>query len=118
MPGILGMVLQSLASFYGGFFGAGLGIMMLASLGLSTGGGYHGLNALKNFLSIIVAAVAILVFSTGGLISWPHALIMIPSGALGGYAGVHLARKIPQTTLRIVVIAAGLSLAVYYFLSA
>ena len=44
---------------FGGFFGAGMGVMMLATLGLTEGGGYHRLNALKNMLSIVIAAVAI-----------------------------------------------------------
>lgn len=117
-PGPVGLVIHAATSFYGGFFGAGMGIMMLASLGLATGGLYHRLNALKNFLSIVIAAVAIAVFSTGGLVSWWHAAIMIPGVAAGGYAGVHVARKAPQGLIRGVVIGVGTMLAIYYFLSA
>ncbi|MCM2396477.1 sulfite exporter TauE/SafE family protein [Rhizobium sp. S95] len=113
----LGLVLQTLTAFYGGFFGAGMGIMMLASLGLASGGDYHRLNALKNFLSIVIAAVAIAVFATAGAVSWTHALVMVPAVALGGYAGVSLARRVPQSILRFLVVAAGLLLAVYYFLT-
>ncbi|NGO65271.1 sulfite exporter TauE/SafE family protein [Rhizobium daejeonense] len=113
----LGLVLQTLTAFYGGFFGAGMGIMMLASLGLASGGDYHRLNALKNFLSIVIAAVAISVFATAGAVSWTHALVMVPAVALGGYAGVSLARRVPQSILRFLVVAAGLLLAVYYFLT-
>ncbi len=113
----LGLLVQTATSFYGGFFGAGMGIMMLASLGIATGGDYHRLNALKNFLSIVIAAVAIIVFSTGGLVSWLHAAIMIPGVALGGYAGVHTARRAPQSVMRICVIVVGALLAVYYFLT-
>ena len=96
----LGLALQAVTSFYGGFFGAGMGIMMLASLGLASGGDYHRLNALKNFLSIVIAAVAIIVFSTAGAVSWLHAAIMVPAVALGGYAGVAIARRVPQALLR------------------
>ncbi len=113
----LGLVLQGVTSFYGGFFGAGMGIMMLASLGLASGGDYHRLNALKNFLSIVIAAVAIVVFVGAGALSWLHALIMIPAVAAGGYAGVAMARKVPQAVLRWIVVAAGLGLAAYYFLT-
>ncbi|MFM2282043.1 MAG: hypothetical protein RLZZ444_4274 [Pseudomonadota bacterium] len=113
----LGFFIQTLTAFYGGFFGAGMGIMMLASLGLATGGDYHRLNALKNFLSIIIALVAIIVFSTAGAVSWLHALIMIPGVALGGWAGVHAARRTPQAFLRWIVVAAGLGLAIYYFVT-
>lgn len=107
--------MQAVTSFYGGFFGAGMGIMMLASLGLASGGDYHRLNALKNFLSIVIAAVAIVIFASAGALSWLHALIMIPAVAIGGYAGVTMAKKVPQNVLRWMVVAAGLGLAAYYF---
>jgi hypothetical protein len=110
-----GLIVQTITAFYGGFFGAGMGIMMLASLGLATGGDYHRLNALKNFLSILIAAVAIVVFSTAGALSWLHAAIMVPAVALGGYAGVQTAKRAPQQVLRWVVVAAGLGLSIYYF---
>jgi uncharacterized membrane protein YfcA len=113
----LGLGLQGITSFYGGFFGAGMGIMMLASLGLASGGDYHRLNALKNFLSIVIAAVAIIIFASAGALSWLHALVMIPAVAAGGYAGVAVAKKVPQGVLRWMVVAAGLGLAVYYFVT-
>lgn len=110
-----GPVVQFLASIYGGFFGAGMGIMMLATLGLTEGGEYHRLNATKNLLSIVIAAVALAVFVSGGVIGWIAALIMIPAVALGGYSGVWAAKRIPQTAVRAFVIAVGLFLALYYF---
>lgn len=113
----LGIITQTITSFYGGFFGAGMGIMMLASLGIATGGDYHRLNALKNFLAIIIAAVAIIVFSAAGAVAWHHAAVMVPGCALGGYAGVAAARRVPQSVLRWIVIAAGLGLSVYYFVT-
>ena len=106
---------QFITSIYGGFFGAGMGIMMLATLGLTEGGDYHRLNALKNLLSNVIAVVAIVVFVSGGVISWPGALAMIPGVALGGYGGVWAAKRVPQTAVRILVIAVGLFLAGYYF---
>ena len=106
---------QFLTAIYGGFFGAGMGIMMLAVLGLATGGGYHRLNALKNFISIVIAAIAIVVFAVGGVVSWLHAAIMVPGAALGGYMGVWAARRVPQAVIRAVVVAVGLLLAAYYF---
>ena len=112
-----GLAVQGVTSFYGGFFGAGMGIMMLASLSIATGGDYHRLNALKNFLAIIIAAVAIIVFSTAGAVAWYHAAIMVPGCALGGYAGVAAAKRVPQSILRWVVVAAGLALSIYYFIT-
>ncbi|WP_412050412.1 sulfite exporter TauE/SafE family protein [Hoeflea sp. Naph1] len=110
-----GLVGQFLTSIYGGFFGAGMGIMMLAVLGIAKGGDYHKLNALKNFVAVIIAAVAIIVFSTGGVVAWLPAVIMIPAGALGGYAGVWAARRVPQTMIRAIVVSVGLLLTWYYF---
>lgn len=112
--GPLGAAGQLATSIYGGFFGAGMGIMMLAVLGLATGGGYHRLNALKNFISIVIATIAIFVFAAGGVVSWLHAAIMVPGAALGGYSGVWAARRVPQAVIRALVVAVGLLLAAYY----
>lgn len=110
-----GVIVQFLTSIYGGFFGAGMGVMMLATLGLTQPGDYHRLNALKNMLATVIAAVAILVFVGGGVVAWAQAVVMIPGVALGGYAGVWTAKRVPQTAVRAVVIAVGLALAFYYF---
>ena len=111
----LALVLQFLTSIYGGFFGAGMGVMMLATLGLTQRGDYHRLNALKNMFAAVIAAVAIVVFVGGGVVAWGEALVMIPAVALGGYAGVWTARRVPQVAVRLVVVAIGLLLAAYYF---
>ncbi|MBB3999933.1 sulfite exporter TauE/SafE family protein [Aureimonas pseudogalii] len=108
-------LLQFLTAIYGGFFGAGMGIMMLATLGLTESDDYHRLNALKNMLATVIAMVAIVVFVSGGVVAWPQALAMIPGVALGGYAGVWIARRVPALAVRLVVIAVGSALAAYYF---
>jgi len=113
----LGMAGQFITSIYGGFFGAGMGIMMLAVLGLTKGGDYHKLNALKNFIAVVIAFAAIVVFSSGGVVAWLPAVIMIPAGALGGHAGVWAARRVSQTVIRAVVVVIGLLLTGYYFFS-
>ena len=115
--GLFGWVLQFVTSIYGGFFGAGMGVMMLATLSLSQSGDYHRLNALKNMLATVIAAVAIVVFVAGGVVAWPQALVMIPGVALGGWSGVWVAKRVPQNAMRAVVIAVGLFLAVYYFVT-
>lgn len=112
-----GAIVQFATAVYGGFFGAGMGVMMLATLGLTQSGDYHRLNALKNMLSIVIAAVAIAVFVGGGVVAWPEALVMVPGVALGGYAGVWAAKRVPQSIVRGFVIATGLFLAVYYFVT-
>jgi uncharacterized membrane protein YfcA len=107
--------MQFVTAIYGGFFGAGMGVMMLASLGLSQAGDYHRLNALKNMLAMVIAAVAIIVFVAGGVVAWPQAVVMIPGVAIGGWSGVWIAKRVPQSVMRFSVIAVGLLLAVYYF---
>lgn len=113
--GLAAPLVQFATAIYGGFFGAGMGIMMLATLGLTQGGEYHRLNALKNLLATVIALVAIVVFVAGGVVDWPAAVAMIPGVALGGWSGVWLARRVPQSALRAVVIAVGFLLAAYYF---
>jgi uncharacterized membrane protein YfcA len=114
---VTSLVSQFFNAIYGGFFGAGMGIMMLAVLGVTIGGSYHYLNAMKNLFAMLIAAVAIVVFIGGGVVAWPQALVMIPTGALGGYSGVWLARRVPQAVLRWCVVAVGTALTVYYFVT-
>ncbi len=115
--GLAAPAMQFVTAIYGGFFGAGMGIMMLATLGLTDAGDYHRLNAIKNVLANVIAVVAIIVFVSGGVVNWPGALAMIPGVALGGYSGVWLAKRVPQIAVRIFVIAVGLFLAGYYFVT-
>ena len=113
----LGLAGQFVTSIYGGFFGAGMGIMTLAVLGLTKGGDYHQLNALKNFVAVVIAAMAVVVFASGGVIGWPQAVVMVPAAALGGWSGVWAARRVPQPVIRGLVVAVGIALTVYYFVT-
>ena len=115
--GAFGWILQFVTSIYGGFFGAGMGVMMLATLGLSQAGDYHRLNALKNKLATFIAAIAIIVFVWGGVVAWPQALVMIPGVAIGGWSGIWVAKRVSQKYMRWTVIAVGLFLAAYYFVT-
>lgn len=110
-------IVQFVTSIYGGFFGAGMGIMMLATLGLTESGDYHRLNAIKNVLANVIAIVAIVVFVSGGVVNWTGALAMAPGIALGGYSGVWIAQRVPQIAVRLFVIAFGVFLAGYYFVT-
>ncbi|MGB3537540.1 MAG: sulfite exporter TauE/SafE family protein [Mesorhizobium sp.] len=112
---LTGSIAQFFTAIYGGFFGAGMGVMMLATLGLTESGDYHRINALKNMLAMVIASLAIVVFVAGGVVAWPEAIVMIPGGAIGGYSGVWIAKRVPQGVVRAFVIAVGLFLAVYYF---
>ena len=66
---------------------------------------------------MVIAAIAIVVFASGNVVDWLHAAVMIPGGALGGYAGVWFARRVPLVIIRSFVVAVGLLLAAYYFVT-
>ena len=116
-PAPVAWAIQFVVAIYGGFFGAGMGIMMLASLGLTEGDDYHHINAIKTLLSIVAAGVAALIFAGSGVVAWPQAVVMLVSVGLGGYGGVAAARRVPQMAVRGFVVAIGLVLTVYYALT-
>ena len=113
-PPPVAWAIQLVVAIYGGFFGAGQGIMMLASLGLTEGDDYHRINAIKVLLSVVIAGLAIVVFAGGGAIDWTRGAVMTVSVALGGWLGVAAARRVPQTVVRGFVIAVGVVLTIYY----
>ncbi len=92
---------------YGGYFGAGLGIMLLAGLAVAGLEELRVANALKNGMSALVNGVAVAVFVSQGIVVWPAALTMMAGAALGGFAGARIARRLPQKLFRAIVIAVG-----------
>jgi uncharacterized protein len=106
---------QAVVSVYGGFFGAGMGIMMLASLAMAGHDDVHEINAIKNLLSAIIYSVTVLTFVIAGAVSWPYTLIMLVTATLGGYWGASIARRIPALWLRRFIIAVGFLLTAFYF---
>ncbi len=106
---------QFLVAIYGGYFGAGIGILMLASLGLLGLRDIHEMNALKTVLSTLINLVAAAWFIGADLIHWPKAGLMTV-GALGGYfLGAHYAQRIPQRAVRHLIAGIGFTLAVVTF---
>jgi len=100
------------ATVYGGYFGAGLGIMLLAILGVFVDDGLQRLNALKGVLSLLVAVVGAVGFAIFGPIAWDAAAIVGATCLVGGAAGVGAARRLPAGALRAVVIAYGVIAAI------
>ncbi len=100
------------ATLYGGYFGAGLGILLLAILGVFVEDALQRLNALKGLLSLLVAVVAGIGFAIFGPIAWDAAAIIGLTSLLGGAIGVSAARRLPAPVLRGVVIAYGVAVAV------
>lgn len=115
-PGSIGgAFFQLLVGIYGGFFGAGMGILTLAALSIQGYEDMQELNALKNLTSGVNYTVAALTFIFAGAISWPHTLLMLATAMLGGYAGAALAKRLPSLWLRRIVITVGTVLTVLYF---
>ncbi len=106
---------HAVVSVYGGFFGAGMGILMLASLAMAGHDDVHEINAIKNLLSAVIYSVTVLTFVIAGAVSWPYTIIMLATATLGGYWGASVARKIPALWLRRFIIAVGAILTVFYF---
>ncbi|MBR0565542.1 sulfite exporter TauE/SafE family protein [Azoarcus sp. L1K30] len=111
-----GFAFQLVVSIYGGFFGAGMGILMIAALAIQGFDDMHEINALKNWLSAVIYSVAVATFTIAGAVSWPHTVVMLITGTLGGYWGARAARRLPAPLIRGFVIAIGAVLTVHYFL--
>jgi uncharacterized membrane protein YfcA len=115
--GLVGLMLfQFAVAVYGGFFGAGIGILMLAALGLIGLTNIHRMNGLKNMAAICINGIAALTFIAKHRVDWPLALIMAVGAVGGGYGGAGLARKLGQKTVRRIVIGIGLVIAAIMFI--
>jgi uncharacterized protein len=104
-----------LASVYGGYFGAGLGVMLLAVLAIALEDTLQRLNALKGLLSLVVGAVAATYFALFGPVEWPEAAVMAVASFVGGQVGVRFARRISDRALRVGVVVVGTAVAVWLF---
>jgi uncharacterized membrane protein YfcA len=111
----IAIVFQFAVSIYGGFFGAGIGILMLASLGFLGLGDIHHMNALKNILGSLINLVAAAWFTASGLIDWPKMAVMTV-GALAGYwLGAHYSQRIPQERVRTIITLIGFAMSAVTF---
>ena len=111
----LQLIAQFLTAVYGGYFGAGMGFVMLAILAFSGLPNLNAMNAIKNVLAIAINGVALIPFIIAGIIEWPQALVMAVAAAIGGYFGSRIARRVPAPVLRAGVIAIGAVMTVYFF---
>ena len=102
-------------ALYGGFFGAGIGILMLASLGFIGLTDIHQMNALKTVLASLINVVAAVWFVWSGLIDWPKALLMSVAAFAGYYFGSHYAQRIPQSRVRGIVTGVGFAISAVMF---
>jgi uncharacterized membrane protein YfcA len=118
------LVFQFLVALYGGYFGAGIGILMLSALAMMGLSDIHQMNALKTVLATVTNGAAVVVFiardfwaatSDERTVDWQYAVPMIVAGMIGGYAAARVARSLDRNLVRRIVVAIGFCLAAYYF---
>lgn len=115
-PPLLNVILAQLAiAIYGGFFGAGLGILMLATLSFLGIKSIHSMNAFKTFLGSCINGIAIIPFIFAGVIACQQATVMAIGGSLGAYLCVHYVRKLKPQVIRNFVILVAVSMTIYFF---
>lgn len=116
VPHIGAALFQFAVATYGGFFGAGIGILMLAAMGILGLTNIHRMNGLKNFAAVCINGVAALTFVFSGRVHWNLALLMMAAAIVGGYAGAGLARRVGQQNVRRTVVVIGLAMGIYTLL--
>lgn len=109
------MTFQLFVALYGGYFGAGIGILMLAALSVLGLTDIHEMNALKALLGASVNGVAALYFIFARMVYWPEFVVMVIGAIIGGYGGAVIARRIGGKAVRRIVILVGLSMAASMF---
>jgi hypothetical protein len=107
---------QIVVGLYGGYFGAGIGIMMLAAFAILGMTDIHQMNALKNILGGAINAIAAIYFIAHRMVYWPYVGIMAVGSIAGGFAGAHLAHRIGRAMVRKIVITVGFVMAASLFL--
>jgi len=102
-------------AIYGGYFGGGIGIMILAAFRLYGMTEIHAMNGIKTLLSATLNTVAAAIFIAAHKVDWPPALLMMAAGIAGGYLGPVVARRLKPGVIRQIVIAVGVLMTVYFF---
>jgi hypothetical protein len=102
-------------AIYGGYFGAGVGIVMLALLSFSGLPNFNAQNGIKNVLAVVINGVALLPFVAARIVDWRFAIPMAVMALLGGYCGARIFRRLPQAIARAIVVAIGVTMTVVFF---
>lgn len=105
---------QFFVGAYGGYFGAGMGIMMLAVFSLAMEGSVHELNAVKNWLGLVINATCSAVFLLKGVAIWPVSLTMVAGSLVGGYGAARWSQRLHPDRLRGAIALYGLAMALYF----
>ncbi|MFC4944330.1 sulfite exporter TauE/SafE family protein [Pseudonocardia sp. GCM10023141] len=105
-----------LAAVYGGYFGGALGVVLIATLSLCTHEKLVRLNALKGWLSLVIASVTVAIFSLGAPVNWLAVALLAPTTLVGGFLGAKVARRLPENVLRWSVVVLGVAVGIYLLL--
>ena len=113
---IWGVLFQLFVATYGGYFGAGIGILMLGSFSIMGLRDIHKMNAIKTPLAAIINVTAFFFFSLKGLVVWPLAILMAAGAIIGGYGGARSAKRVNPNLVHYVVVAIGLLVSGWFFI--
>jgi hypothetical protein len=115
-PALVGAVLfQLVVAVYGGYFGGGMGIVMLAMLSMLGMTDIHSMNALKSVMGFVINGVAVVAFIVARAVYWKQGIPMIVGGIVGGYLGAHYAQRVPSIWIRRFVVLVGSGMTIYFF---
>ncbi|GGL97900.1 MULTISPECIES: sulfite exporter TauE/SafE family protein [Micromonospora] len=106
-------LMVAVGAVYGGYFGAALGVMLVAGLALVLDATMARVSALKNLLSAVMGLTTITVFALFGPVNWAAVALVAPATLVGGYAGARLARRLPSAVLRVVIVIFGTAIGGY-----
>ena len=112
---ITATLFQFCVGIYGGYFGGGMGIVMLAMLAALGMTDIHAMNALKSVMGSVINGVAVVTFIVARAVYWKHGIVMILGAIAGGYLGAHYAQKLPQAWIRWFVVLTGAGMTIYFF---
>jgi uncharacterized membrane protein YfcA len=113
---VWGFLFQLFVATYGGYFGAGMGILMLGSMSIMGLRDIHRMNGLKTVLGAVINIVSFVFFAFKGLVVWPLAILMAIGAIVGGYSGARLAKRVDQHLLRWFIILVGLGVSAWLFI--
>ena len=111
---VWGILFQLFVATYGGYFGAGIGILMLGSLAVMGLRDVNAMNAVKTPLAAIINVTAFIFFALKGLVAWPLAILMAAGAILGGYAGARSAKRIKEEYLQLFIVTIGLIITAWF----
>ena len=113
-----GVILQLVIAVYGGYFGGGMGIMMLATLSIMGMTDIHAMNGLKTLLGTLINGASVVAFVIAGAVDWGPGVIMIAGGTLGGWGGASLAKRIDPKGVKLFVTVVAWAMTAYFFFDA